>query len=428
MTRRAWWLVLLNVLIPGSAQILAGRRGLGRFALVATGVFWLLVIGLGVWFVLARDGLLGFLLGSWALTAVQIFAVAYAVLWVILALDTLRLARLPRARAGARPLVLLVSVALMVTTSGVAVGASTLASSTRTALGKIFPETAAEAPSEGRYNILLLGGDAGPDREGLRPDSLSVISIDALSGRATTIGLPRDMLNVPFAEGSPMRERYPDGYRRCDVSVCKLNSVYTEAEVWHADWFPEAAGRNSTPGIEATRDAAEGILGMRIPYFALIDMQGFADLIDALGGVDITVTERVPIGGDEQLNGVAEWIEPGEHHMSGYYAQWYARARHGSSDFDRMTRQRELQNAIIDQFDPITVLTRFPGIADAGAQIVRTDIPASMVGIFVGLAAQARAQGIDSIELTPANGVDQERPDFDAIRSLVAERLATPAG
>ena len=45
MTRRAWWLVTLNVLIPGSAQVLAGSRRLGRFGLATTLVWWLLVAG-----------------------------------------------------------------------------------------------------------------------------------------------------------------------------------------------------------------------------------------------------------------------------------------------------------------------------------------------------------------------------------------------
>ena len=44
MTKRGWWLVLLNLLVPGSAQVLAGNRRLGRIGLGATLLAWFLVI------------------------------------------------------------------------------------------------------------------------------------------------------------------------------------------------------------------------------------------------------------------------------------------------------------------------------------------------------------------------------------------------
>ena len=62
---------------------------------------------------------------------------------------------------------------------------------------------------DGRYNVLLLGGDSGADRWGLRPDSLTVASIDADTGKTVLFGLPRNMLNFPFAKGSVMAEQFP---------------------------------------------------------------------------------------------------------------------------------------------------------------------------------------------------------------------------
>ena len=76
----------------------------------------------------------------------------------------------------------------------------------------MFVAGPSEPPVDGRYNILLLGGDAGPDRDGLRPDSISVVSVDAETGQAVTIGLPRNLESVPFAEGSPLADAYPEGY------------------------------------------------------------------------------------------------------------------------------------------------------------------------------------------------------------------------
>jgi LCP family protein required for cell wall assembly len=257
---------------------------------------------------------------------------------------------------------------------------------------------------------------------------MSIVSIDASTGKAVTIGLPRDLNPVPFSAKSPLRTLYPDGYGyhdKCDVDVCQLNSIYTEVELYKSDLYPNAKKQQSEPGIEAMRDALEGATGLTIQYYVLIDMQGFADLIDALGGVDITVSEKVPIGGDENLNGVVEWIQPGKRHMDGYHAQWYARARHGTSDYDRMARQRQLQDAILKQFNPLNVVTKFQDIAKAGAQVMKTDIPQSMLGYFVDLGMKTRTQPVDKLELVPPT-IDPTEPDYTQIRQLVRASL-TPA-
>ena len=427
MTRRAWWLVVLNFLIPGSTQVLAGSRKLGRLGLAATLTMWLLAALVIVAYSLWRTATLSIVTNSFALTAGQVLLAGYAVLWLVLTLDTLRLVRLVRAKPGSRFWIAAFTVILLVVSVGTATAGAYYAGVARGTLNSIFGGGAASVPPvDGRYNILLLGGDAGPDRDGLRPDSLSVVSIDADTGRVTMIGLPRDMRKVPFSADSPMAALYPDGYRKCDVSVCKLNSVYTEAELRHDDLYPNAAATGSTPGIEATKEAAEGVTGLTIQYYALIDMQGFADLIDALGGVKINVKERLPIGGDEQLVGVVEWIEPGEQTLDGYHAQWYARSRHSTSDFDRMERQRELQSAILQQFTPTNVLTKFQAIAQAGTQVVKTDVPQDMLGYFTNLAMRSKDQPITSVELTPANYIDQDDPNFEDIRALIQADLYPP--
>src|SRR5690554_721709 len=233
MTARAWWLVALNLLIPGSAQLLAGNRRLGRFGVSATFVLWALALLVLVVFLVNGSVLLTLATNPIALTVGQVLLGAYAVLWVVLTLDALRLVRLVKASPGARPFLAGVAVVALVLTAGGAAYGAHLAGVARDAIVSVFQSGDYAEPVDGRYNILLLGGDAGADREGLRPDSISVVSVDAETGRMTMIGLPRDMRNVPFSAGSPMGELYPDGYRRCDVSSCKLNSIYTEAQLRH---------------------------------------------------------------------------------------------------------------------------------------------------------------------------------------------------
>ncbi len=160
------------------------------------------------------------------------------------------------------------------------------------------------------------------------------------------------------------------------------------------------------------RDAAESITGLEIQYYVLIDMAGFQQLIDALGGVTINVPEEVPIHADETFTTVAEWIPAGEQHLDGYHALWYARSRHGTSDYDRMARQLQIQEAVLAQFNAANVLSKFQDIAAAGSQVVKTDVPQSALSYFVQLAAKTKELPVIDVELVPDNGFDPEDPDY----------------
>lgn len=427
MTRRGWWLVGMNILIPGSAQVLAGDRRLGRFGLGATLALWVaLAAAIVTWFA-APTVIYTIASNSIALWVIALGLVFYAVLWLVLTFDTLRLVRLVRTQPSARaPIAALATVVLVLASGGAAYGAY-LATTASGFLSTVFAAGPSEPPVDGRYNILLLGADTGPDREGTRPDSMTVASIDAETGQAVLIGLPRNLEDIHFPADSPMASAYPNGYgteQGCLVDVCLLNSIYTEAEQVTPELYPDAAARGSSPGIEAMRDAAEGVTGLTIQYYALIDMQGFEALIDALGGVEITVEERLPIGGDQYLQNVDGWVEAGTQRMNGYTALWYARSRYSATDYDRMQRQRVLQEAILRQFTPANVLTKFQAVAQAGAETVRTDIPQSMLGYFVDLAGKTRELPVQTVELTPDNGVDPGYPDWDLVHGLIQEALA----
>jgi polyisoprenyl-teichoic acid--peptidoglycan teichoic acid transferase len=427
MTRRAWWLVLLNVVMPGTAQAVAGNRRLGKFGLFFTLVLWIIaVIAFVVWLI-SPTTVYSIATNSIALTALQVLLVFYAVLWIILTIDALRLSKLIKAGPIARIAVAIVSVGLLVVTAGVATRGAFIVGSARSAVDSIFSSDKQYAdPVNGRYNILLLGGDAGPDRLGLRPDSISVASINATTGQTTLIGVPRDMQKAPFVGGSPMYGPYPDGYN-CGVN-CLISFLYTYGQA-HPTLYPDAVTHGSQPGIEATRDAVQGVLGIKIQYYALIDMQGFSDLIDALGGVTITVASKLPIGGGINAAGqpinVDKWINPGVQRMNGFTAQWYVRSRHGDSDYARMARQRQVQAALLAQFQPTIVLSKFEAIAAAGKQVVKTDIPQVMLGRFVQLASLSRTQTPAQLELVPPT-VYEPNPDFAQIRQLVSKALAIP--
>ena len=104
----------------------------------------------------------------------------------------------------------------------------------------------------GVVNILLLGGDAGKNRWGLRPDSISVAHIDLDTGRVVMIGIPRNLQRAPFSDGSPMRGPWPKGFN-CG-NTCLINAIYTYA-TGHSYLYddPKYAGRD--PGVQAMREA-----------------------------------------------------------------------------------------------------------------------------------------------------------------------------
>jgi LCP family protein required for cell wall assembly len=427
MTKRAWWLIGMNVLIPGSAQSLAGSHRLGRFGLGSTLVAWALAVIAAVLWLFSRGTVYTVLTNPVLLTVGQVVLVFYAALWIILTLDTLRLTRLVRTGPAARGLIAGFAIVALVATAGTSAYGAYIAGVTRSTISSIFSSDRQYAPPvNGRYNVLLLGGDAGPDRLGLRPDSISVVSVDAATGATTMIGIPRNMQRVPFVSGSPLYGPYPNGYNCGDN--CLVSFLYTYAQA-HPTLYPNATKDGSSPGIEATKDAVEGVLGIKIQYYALIDMAGFSDMVNALGGVTINVTERLPINGGQAADGtpinVQGWINPGVQHMNGYTALWYARSRHSTNDYDRMARQRQLETAILAQFSPSVVLSKFQAVADAGKQIVKTDIPQSMLGLFVTLADKARTHKVSQLELVPPT-VNEIEPNFPQIRALVTQALTTP--
>ena len=442
MTKRAWWLVVLGFVLPGSAQVVAGKRKLGRTGLIATVVLVaagvLALLGL----LLARVAALSFFANSITLFVLQWLLYGYVLLWLVLGFDTLRLTQLVHVARNWRVPVAVLSVILTVAPAAGAAWVATSVGSTRALFSSVFQSAPAVEPVDGRYNILLLGTDAGSDREGLRPDSISLVSVDAKTGQSVIVGLPRDLVDAPFPEDSPMYDVFPEGY--CDeinnyevvegggyycYTTGALNALVAEVESSgspsYSGFYADAASRGSSPGIEATKDAVTGITGLEAQFFVLINMDAFEHLIDALGGVDIYVEERLPIGGDEFGNGVTGWVEAGQQHMDGYNAQWYARSRYGSAggDYDRMERQRILQAAILAQMNPQNVLTRFQDIASAGTELVETDIPESMLGRFLDLATKARGYEPVSVELVPP-AFDPEDPNFETARQLVADGVA----
>jgi LCP family protein required for cell wall assembly len=284
-------------------------------------------------------------------------------------------------------------------------------------------KAAAAWPPGGRLTVLLLGGDAGPGRSGLRTDTMVVATIDERTRRGALLSLPRNMGGVPLppaAAGLVPDGRFPD----------ILNALYGWAGRY-PDRFP---GRD--PGATALKQVAANLTGLRVDYYALVDFRGFVEMVDALGGVTIDVPrpvlDRVSPPEDGQ-----DWIridlQPGRQELTALEAFAYVRARSYSSDYDRIRRQRCVMVALAQQADPARVLRAFPRLARAARQNVSTDIPRRVLPQLVELVAGIDRREVVSLGFVPPTysagwvGAGYPVPDIPAIRAATKKAIA-PGG
>jgi LCP family protein required for cell wall assembly len=429
LAKRAFVLILMTLLVPGSAQIAAGNRRLGRAALRVTFTVWALALVAVVLVLLSRSTLISLVTHPLSSLLLVLGLAALAIGWAALFINTLRLIRPVLLAPRTRPGVVVALVLALVLSSGSLGYAAYLLNVGRDAIGSIFSNGPAIEPSEGRYNFLMMGGDAGADRTGRRPDSLSVISVDARTGKTAIISVPRNLQNAQFSEDSPMRQLYPDGYDCGDE--CLINAINTEVTNEHQDLYPGVAD----PGAQATLEAVSGTLGIKVQAYVLVDMEGFSKLIDAMGGIRIRAGGWVPMSGNmiDEVNGIhgmpLGWIPAGDQKLDGYQALWYGRSREFVDDYARIQRQQCVQQAMLKQLDPATLLAKFEDIAKAGTKVVDSNISAGQLGSFVDLAMKAKGQEMSRLTIGPPDfdASFSTVPDFDQIHARVRQLLGTPS-
>ena len=415
--RRAITLLVMTLLVPGSAQLVAGRRTVGRIALRV----WMVAVGTLVAVILVGmmwHGLIYWLASNTVVLGfIRLVLCALAIGWALLFLDAWRLGQPLELLQRQRLAVVGLNGVLCFAVAGALLFASHMVAVQRGFITAMFGDGVATAAHQGRYNVLLLGGDSGSDRWGLRPDSLTVASIDADTGKAVLFGLPRNMMNFPFPEDSVMAEQFPDGY---DCEGCELNSLAT----WAADNKSLFKGFGN-PGVEATIEGVEGITGLPINYYAMVNLQGFRSMVQAVGGLKLNVRDRIPIGG---VGGpVTGYIEPGVQRLNGFETLWFARSRESADDYSRMARQKCVMNAMLQQLSPRTVVTKFEEIAKASEELITTDLPASELGTFAELAMKTRSQPVATVSFVPP-AVNTAHPDIAEVQDMVQKAIDKSEG
>ena len=215
----------------------------------------------------------------------------------------------------------------------------------------------------------MLGGDDGKGRIGVRPDTVILASIDTKTGNTVLFNIPRQLEKAPFPVGSASHRVWPYGFGptiggqqyNCGQTgeLCFFNAIWSTAED-NKQHYPGV----KNPGLLATREAVEGVLGLHVDYYGKLNLKGFEDFVDAIGGVTIKVRRNIPIGGGtNQLTGgknpIYGWITKGKRHLDGKDALWFARSREGSDNWERMQRQCVV-GALARQADPVTVAKGHP--------------------------------------------------------------------
>ncbi|MGL4178525.1 MAG: LCP family protein [Dermatophilaceae bacterium] len=419
--------VLLAVILPGAGLLRTRWRLVGAVVLLA----FLGAVGYAGWRVV-EDGVvrsaLGVAVDPDALRLLGVVVVAVALVWAATIVLTAG-QHWPRRRRGRvlRVLVTVVACLAVAAPAGVAVRYLEVQAALVDDVVVAGPGGQAGGRSEwegtARVNTLLIGSDAGKGRTGVRTDSMMVASIDPRSGDTLLIGIPRNLENVPFPESNPLHERWPNGYDCGDE--CLMNGVWTLA-VDNADLFPD----DPSPGLTTTVDVVGEITGLDIDRSVVVDLKGFEALVDAMGGVEVNVTQRVCVGCSQRSDGSIrwttgkkEWIEPGLQRLDGRGALWYSRSRAGSDDFNRMRRQRCVAGALIEQADPVSLLARYPQIAGALRDNLEVQLPEGELAAWVDLVLRVQdGDGIRSLPLT-SDVVPPANPDFDEIRELVEDSL-----
>lgn len=247
----------------------------------------------------------------------------------------------------------------------------------------IFGPIDAPWAENGRLDLLLVGADTGQGRSSTRTDTMILLSVEIQSGKAAMFGFPRNMINVPFGEP---QTAYP-------------GDVFPAPELLNALWrraaeqpgaFPgsEGVGRDCSfdfaceRGWRALSGAIQNLAGVQVDGIVAVDLNGFARLVDAVGGIWINVPARLVDENYPRQDGtrIRIEIEPGCQHLDGTMALAYARSRHQDSDYQRMRRQQFVLQAIRRQFDPLSLLPRVPELLSIARDnlyttIDRDDIP-----------------------------------------------------
>jgi LCP family protein required for cell wall assembly len=239
-------------------------------------------------------------------------------------------------------------------------------------------------------NILLLGIDyVDPGSAVARSDTIILATVNPLKPTVRLLSVPRDLwVSIPGA-----------GENRINT----------------AHFFAENSQTGSGPA--AVRQTIAQNFGVNLPYYLRIRFEGFREIVDALGGVDITLPEAMA------------GYPAGRHHLTGRKALAFVRNRADSDDFFRMAHGQLMLKALLKNLSNPLKWPRLPGVARAFFASVDTNVPA-WLWPRLGLALlRAGSDGVESYQIsremvvpfTTDQGANVLLPNWALIHLLVEQ-------
>lgn len=241
-----------------------------------------------------------------------------------------------------------------------------------------------------RTNLLLLGTDDSPERGELaRTDTIILTTIIPLKPYVGMLGIPRDLwLELP------------------NVGEQRINTAYFYAEL-------EEPGS----GAKAAVEAVTVNFGVIPRYYLVVHMLGVVDVVDAIGGLDITLERKMGT------------LKKGEHHLNGTETLAFIRERYSSSDLSRMEQGQIVLGALIHKLLLPSGWTKIPHLLEALPNAIETNIPLWQLPRLGFAVARAGLTGMDSQTITwdmvtpyvTSGGAQVLLPIWDEINPVLRE-------
>jgi polyisoprenyl-teichoic acid--peptidoglycan teichoic acid transferase len=278
----------------------------------------------------------------------------------------------------------------------------------------VYEPPPAPVASDERINVLLLGIDRrGGEGWGYRTDTIILVSVDPINKTTAMLSIPRD-LQLPIPG---------NGEDRINTA-----NVYGTANKYPGG------------GPALLKRTIEVNFGIPIDYYVMIDFQGFEQIVDTLGGIDVNVPKTLhdtqypdPRPGDPYAFKTIHF-DPGWQHMNGKRALAYARSRMSTSDFDRAKRQQLILVAIRDKALSLNLLPKLPTLAATMANTIKADMSMEQMLELARLAPQIDTSNIRQVVIERpmvygyrrADGAAVQLPKWDLINPVVADLFSAP--
>lgn len=251
------------------------------------------------------------------------------------------------------------------------------------ALFDMFLTVTPSTPFVAETNILLLGVD---DAFGHRSDTIMVLHVNPESRSISLVSIPRDTLAVLPGRG-----------------LDKINHAYAYG------------------GVEMSRAAVENLLGIKIPYYIIVNLAGIINIIDDLGGININVEDRMYY--IDYAGGLFIDLKPGLQRLSGKQLMGYLRYRRDGGDLHRINRQQQFMRALADELMKKENMFRTPKLFLTLLSQLDTNL-SSRQSLGLGLGVRSAWElGRVSMHVVPGfdmmvDGIYYLKPDLTRIRDI----------